>query len=166
MVTDKMRMLEEEQENDVKIFCDNFYSKYGTNPKVLYVSRSSKLRPLSLQDVEKIVNFVMYKKFGDVYTVKQRVRDRDLICYRQAMFYHLNNMGYTSTGISKYFGFNHSNVLHGISKIKSFIEIKEERTLTILKELEDGFKETNELVDIIQPDNGGETNSQPILSTL
>lgn len=159
MVTNEMKKLEKEQEEDVKIFCDNFYSKYGTQPKVLYLNRNNKLRPLSLQDVEKIVNFVMYKKFGDVYTVKQRVRDRDLICYRQAMFYHLHNMGYTLVGISKYFGFNHSNVLYGISKIKNFIEIKEETTLTILKEIEDGFKETDELVDIVQQHDRGETNS-------
>jgi hypothetical protein len=166
MVTDKMRVIEEEQEHDVKVFCDNFYSKYGTNPKVLYLSRSNRLIPLSLQDVEKIVNFAMYKKFGDVYTVRQKVRDRELICYRQAMFYYLHGMGYTLVSISKYFGFNHATIIHSISKIKSFIDIKEERTLTILKELEDGFKETNEPINIVQSDNRGESDSKPVLSTL
>lgn len=166
MVTDKIRVLEEEQENDVKVFCDNFYSKYGTNPKVLYVNRSNRLIPKSLQDVEKIVNFAMYKKFGDVYTVKQKVRDRNLIGYRQAMFYYLHDMGYTLVSISKYFGFNHATIIHSISKIKNFIEIKDKTTLTILKELEDGFKETNELVDTIQPNDGGEVNSQSILPTV
>lgn len=166
MVTDDLRVLEKNQEEDIKIFCDNFYSKYGTNPKVLYVNRSNKLRPLSLENVEKIVNFAMYNKYGDVYKVKQKVRDRDLICYRQAMFYYLHNMGYTLVGISKYFGFNHATIIHSISKVKNFIEIKDQTTLTILKELEDGFKETHEPVDIIQSDDRGESNSQPILPAI
>ena len=91
--------------------------------------------------------------------MESKTRISKLIGYRHAMFYYLHEMGYTLTFIGKYFGFNHATVLHGINKIKTFVDIGDNTTLEILLTLHDDFEKANGSVGDIQPLDQGESDS-------
>jgi len=148
-----------EMKEDIETFTTEFFGKYNITAKVLYNLNIDKLAALSVSEVENITNKWIRFEVGEMYSVKSKTRISKLIGYRHAMFYYLHEMGYTLTFIGKYFGFNHATVLHGINKIKTFVDIGDNTTLEILLTLHDDFEKANGSVGDIQPLDQGESDS-------
>lgn len=151
--------IRQEIEQSIEDFTTNFYNKYGVKAIVLYNIKTDKIAPIPMEIVETITNRLIRETIGSTYNVRSKIRLKEVINYRHTMFYYLHNMGYTLMSIGRFFGFNHATVIHGVNKIKWFIEINDETTLETLIKLKNGFKETNGSDGSIQPADGGEPNS-------
>lgn len=54
--------------------------------------------------------------------VRERSREREVVCARNMLFYQLNQDGYTLSEIGRFIGFDHATVYHGREQMKNMLE--------------------------------------------
>jgi len=151
--------LGKEATDDILAFSKKFYLKYGVYPTVIYTLNKHKTKTVSLPEMENIINNLLKNHYNSDYTVRTRSRLRDIVIYRQIMFKMLYDMGYTLTVLSKFFNYNHATVLYSKDTVNDFLEINDARFSKIYNNILDEIKQKNGIVDPIQPDDPGESNT-------
>lgn len=114
---------------DSNFFKETFYKKYGVFPIVLYSFSQTKIKTITLSDAEDVANKVIAKMNSDLYTIRSKTRLRSVLIYKHCMLKMLYDMGYTYTGLSKFFGLNHATILHAVRNINNYL--KSEDLITI-----------------------------------
>jgi chromosomal replication initiation ATPase DnaA len=67
--------------------------------------------------------------------LESKSRKAEIVIARNFCFAYFYSLGNTLTPIAQAFNRDHATVIHGIKKIKNFIEIKDEETMNYLVEL-------------------------------
>jgi hypothetical protein len=105
------KKLLKEAEETIETFKQKFYGKYGVWPIVTFPISEPKLKVNSFAEAEEIVNTIMNKKEGHTHKLRDRVRMRSVVEYRQVLFKILFDLGYTCTSIGQHFGYDHATVI-------------------------------------------------------
>jgi hypothetical protein len=136
-----------EAEETIETFKQKFYGKYGVWPIVTFPISEPKLKVNSFAEAEDIVNTIMNKKEGHTHKLRDRVRMRSVVEYRQVLFKILFDLGYTCTSIAEHFGYDHATVIYSKKSVERLLETKNYRIINIVTILENELKEQDRPID-------------------
>jgi chromosomal replication initiation ATPase DnaA len=136
-----------EAEETIDLFKKKFYGKYGVWPIVTFAIAEPKLKVNSFAEAEDIVNTIMNKREGHTHKIRDRVRMRSVVEYRQVLFKILSDLGYTFTSIADHFGYDHATVIYSKNSIEKLLETKNYRIINIVTILENELKEQDRPID-------------------
>jgi chromosomal replication initiation ATPase DnaA len=115
-LTDKMK-------EDIKLFKLKFELKYRITPYVSVNTKKNYVGELSMLDLLDIVNKEMRKVSNDeTADIKNVVRKRPVVIYRQVFCKVASSIGYASTVIGRFLNQNHSTILHSVKMVDTLIE--------------------------------------------
>lgn len=149
-------------------FCQKFCDIFHIYPHVTYSISKQPLQKVSLNMLFDLVNELMMEEISDddpIYEslkkdgIRLASRKRLVVLYRQTFMSIANDVGYGSTTLSRFLGFNHATVIHGCRKIRDLIEIKDPETLIIYTQVTNAYKIRFNNDGDVQPDSGEESDT-------
>lgn len=141
------KKLIKEAEESIELFKKKFYSKYGAWPIVTFAISEPKLKVNSFAEAEDIVNNIMHKREGHTHCIRDRIRIRSVVEYRQVLFKILSDLGYSCTSIAAHFGYDHATVIYSRRSIEQLLDAKNYRIINIVTLLENELKEQDRPID-------------------
>lgn len=159
---------EESIKQEINSFRDMIYNKYGIWLLIKLPKVSSEYPILMLEELEAIINDLITKDpwLGPGQKLTGRSRKRRLVVYRQ-LFYSIGlHMGYTTTHVGSYLGYDHATVIYSARTAKNQIEVGDPLTLEILKTIEDEIQERHGDDGVLQSDQQESADTKPVLSPL
>lgn len=154
MVTDAK--LKREAYAAVSKFCKEFNLTYGVYPTVLYTLNKDKIKTISLNNIEELINNILKKTYDDSYNIRSKTRLKHIIIYRHVMFKILYDMGYTYTVLASYFKYSHATILYASNTITNYLKFNDQKTIEVYNIIKNEITKENEPDAVIQHDNRGE----------
>jgi len=143
----------------VNKFCKEFQLTYGVYPTVLYTLNKNKLKIISLNNIEELINNILKRTYHDSYNVRSKTRLKHIIIYRHVMFKILYDMGYTYTVLAEYFKYNHATILYASNTITNYLQFNDQKTIEVYNIIKNEITKENEPDAVIQHDNRGEIDT-------
>jgi hypothetical protein len=156
-------ILEQQIQEYVNKFIDDFKLRYDIKPVVLYTLKdyrkkgthlSARLKPVPFNVVEEVANKILKENLDasnmPFLPITSRKRKRDIINYKHAVCKILYDMGYTVVKIGQCLNINHSTVSVAIAKVEGFLSISDPVFTDIVKTLQHEIENKTRDIDSIQ----------------
>jgi hypothetical protein len=149
-------------------FCQRFCDVFHIYPHVTYSISKQPLQRVSLNKLFDLVNEMLLDEIRECDPIYESVklngiklvsRKRIIVLYRQTFMSIANDIGYGSTTLSRFLGFDHATVIHGCRKIKDLVDIKDPETVLIYTQVTNAYKIRFNNDGDVQPDSGEESDT-------
>jgi len=162
------RKLKNERLKNIEMFIEKFKTDFETlydiTPVVIYTLKEEIAYPITLNDLEKICDAFIDPT--NKLCIRQKNRKRNVILARHIFFYIAYKMGYTTTYIGEYLGWDHSSVIHGKKSVSNLLEINDSELINKVKQIYDEVEKRIRVNTVIQFDTSEGNNPQSVLFTL
>lgn len=109
----------------VTTFITDFYSRFGTAPKVI-VNYEKNVPILSLGELETIINMQLEEDYPEIFKkitegkgIRFKTRKNRVVIFRNIFFTLSNEYGHPLTTTGDHLGYNHCSVHYGKSAVKN-----------------------------------------------
>ena len=134
--------------NEAKDLCSTFrkefQDRFGVQVYIYFSQKALNAPALDLEVLEEVVNLFIIQRFGDLYPdlVRQKTRVRDLVIYRQMLFYIAISMGYSLCLVARFYGkWNHATVWHSCNVVENYLDTKDKGFMKTFNTIKDAFEE-------------------------
>jgi hypothetical protein len=145
----------------IRDFKEYFLKEFGQEVVIVIGNTKNKRSKIDMNSLEKVANDVLDELYPGKFPegIRKRLRKRELVVVRYCFFKIATEMGYTSTSIALFLGFDHATVLHGNRVITNLIEAMNSQVILnynlILNELKERSRDDAD----IQPNQHSEPNA-------
>jgi hypothetical protein len=141
----------------IKQFKTDFESLYDTTPVVIYTLKDEVTYPISLNELEKICD--AFIEPNSKLHIREKNRKRNIVIARHIFFYIAYKMGYTTTYLGEYLGWDHASVIHGKKSVNNLLDINDSELVNKVKQIYDEVEKRIRVNTVIQFDTSKGDNT-------
>lgn len=116
----------------VQDFRNQFYTRYGIMPRVIYNIDSMSRAVSTMEEIETAVNTVLEQAFPKMYKngIKTTVRENNLVQFKNLFYFIGLDEGWTQGELSRHIGHkDHTSAFHAQRKVEALMEDRHMQTL-------------------------------------
>jgi chromosomal replication initiation ATPase DnaA len=130
-------------------FCKNFWNTFHIYPQVSYSISNDPLHKVGLHMILDLINEMLIDECSEDTNLLPRVqkegiqtigRQHYLVLYRQCFMKIANDLGYGSTAVSRFLGWDHATVIYSSKKVQDLIDTKDPETIIIYTKIINAYK--------------------------